>query len=87
MKWDYADRRKRERFYRRIFRAAVFMLVLGALVTAVGIRSAIFSEKFDVLVVGFLIADLSVLAGYLAVTRTVRIIDLDHAESRHFTAG
>ncbi len=82
MKWDYADRRRRERFYRFVFRSAIPLLALGALCMALGVGPAVHAN-FGLLLAGFVVADLSVLAGYLAVNRTVKVLDLDRAESRY----
>ena len=82
MRWDYDDRRRREHNYRIIFRVGAVMLLVGVLMTIVGIVAAIESQTFRMIGSGVMIADVGVLVGYLAVNRTVKIIELDAAERR-----
>src|SRR5207244_10734467 len=82
MRWDYDGRRRRVDDYRIIFRVGVVMLLVVVLMTIVGIVAAIESQTYRMIGSGVLIADVGVLVGYLAVNRTVKIIELDAAERR-----
>ena len=82
MAWDQADRRRREARYRLILRGSTAALAVAGIVIAAGASLAIVAARFELLGYGIFLASLSLLAGYLAVNRTAKIIEMDDRERR-----
>ena len=80
MVWDQADRRRRWAHYRLILRCAVAALAMAGIVMTWGAAVAIQAERFELLGYGVFLASLSLLAAYLAVNRTAKIIEIEMDE-------
>ena len=77
-RWDYEERRRRERNYRVMFRCALAFLALGIIVAITGGAAAVLTPaNGDVLSFGLMLAILSGASAWLSVDSTVRIIELD----------
>ena len=77
MHWNYEERRKRERNYRAMFRAALVCVALSVAMTVGGGMGALAGYGPSFMLGGILMFTLSVGSAYLTVDSTVRIIELD----------
>lgn len=82
MNWDYAERRRRVRNYRFMFRSALAVLGLGMLTLVLGIVVALSTRDTFFLVFGILLVVWSAGSAWLTVDSTVRIIELDMEDGR-----
>jgi hypothetical protein len=80
--WDYAERRRRERNYRWMFKCALLFCAFGIVVTILGGAEALIAGRGYLLSFGLMLAALSASSAWLSVDSTVRIIELDINEPR-----
>ena len=77
MNWDYEERRRRERNYRFMFKAALACIALSVAMTVGGGMGALAGFGPEFMLGGILMFVLSVGSAYLTIDSTVRIIELD----------
>lgn len=77
MNWDYEERRRRERNYRSMFRAALVCIAVSVAVMVAGGMKAIVDSQGEWFAYGLLMFVWSGVSAYLTVDSTVRIIELD----------
>jgi hypothetical protein len=80
VKWDYAERRRRERNYRVMFKIAIVGALLGFVVTLFGGAEAMTDADGEWLMLGLFLFVWSVISGWLTVDSTVTILELDASE-------
>ena len=83
MVWDQADRRRRGARYRLILRGSLAVLAVAGVTISAGAAFAVQSARFEMLGYGIFLASLSLLAGYLAVNRTAKIVEMDEWDREH----
>lgn len=80
MTLDITARRRAVRRYRLIFRTSAMIGAFGLLLTVLGLVAALVATGSMYWSYGLLLASLSGLNAYKALTATVKIIELDEAE-------
>ena len=82
MRWDYAERRRRERNYRVMFKSALAFVALGVILTLIGMIAAAQNADVKWLCFGLFVFSIAGISAWLSVNSTVKIIEMDMKERR-----